>query len=46
MEALKLVAAYALVVDAKTPAAKSFDEHYGFTACHDQPMTSYLALGA
>ena len=45
LEARKLVAAYALVVDAKAPAAKEFYEHYGFTACHDHPMTLYLPLG-
>lgn len=39
------VAAYALIVDAKDENAKSFYEHYGFTACVDQPMALYLPLG-
>lgn len=38
------VAAYALIADAKGPEAKAFYEHYGFTACLDQPMTLYLPL--
>ncbi len=46
LEARKHVAAYALVVDAKTEAAKGFYEHYGFAACRDNPMTLYLPLGA
>ena len=45
LEAKKHVAAYALVVDAKGEDAKSFYEHYGFTACRDNPMTLYLSLG-
>ena len=45
LEARKQVAAYALVVDAKGAAAKVFYEHYGFTPCHDDPMTLYLPLG-
>jgi GNAT superfamily N-acetyltransferase len=45
LEARKQVAAYALVVDAKGTAAKVFYEHYGFTPCHDDPMTLYLPLG-
>jgi hypothetical protein len=40
------VAAYALVVDAKSDAAKAFYEHYGFTPCRDNPLTLYLSLGA
>ncbi len=39
------VAAYALVVDAKGEKTKAFYEHYGFTACRDNPMTLYLPLG-
>ena len=45
LEARKNVAAYALLVDAKTEDAKRFYEHYGFTACRDQTMTLYLPLG-
>lgn len=45
LEARKYVAAYALVVDAKGEKAKAFYEHYGFTACSDNPMTLYLPLG-
>jgi hypothetical protein len=33
------------LVDAKNVQAKSFYEHYGFTACTDSPMTLYLPLG-
>jgi len=44
LEALKYVAAYALVVDAKSQAAKEFYEHYGFTPCRDNPMILYLSL--
>ena len=40
------VGAYALLVDAKHDAAKSFYLHYGFTACADMSMTLYLPLGA
>ncbi|MCX8520159.1 MAG: GNAT family N-acetyltransferase, partial [Rhodoferax sp.] len=32
------VAAYALLVDAKNPAAKSFYQKYGFMPCADSPM--------
>jgi GNAT superfamily N-acetyltransferase len=46
LEARKQVAAYALLVDAKSDAAKAFYEHYGFIACRDAPMTLYLPLGA
>jgi len=46
LEARKLVAAYAFVVDAKGENAKAFYEHYGFTVCRDNPMTLYLPLGA
>lgn len=45
LEARKKVAAYALVVDAKDEKAKAFCEHYGFTACRDNPLTLYLPLG-
>ncbi len=45
LHAREEVGAYALVVDAKDENAKSFYEHYGFTACTDQPMTLYLPLG-
>lgn len=45
LEARKHVAAYALLVDAKGDQAKAFYEHYGFTPCHDHPMTLYLSLG-
>lgn len=45
LHAKEEVAAYALVVDAKDELAKSFYEHYGFTACIDHPMTLYLPLG-
>lgn len=45
LEARKHVAAYALLVEAKGEEAKSFYEHYGFTACRDNPMILYLSLG-
>ena len=45
LQARRLVGAYALLVDAKHDKAKSFYEHYGFTACADAPMTLYLPLG-
>ncbi len=45
LRAKEEVAAYALIVDAKDERAKSFYEHYGFTACGDQPLTLYLPLG-
>ena len=45
LKARKQVAAYALVVDAKSGKAKAFYEHYGFIACQDAPMTMYLPLG-
>ena len=44
LKARQQVAAYALLVDAKNTQAKSFYEHYGFTACTDSPMTLYLPL--
>ena len=45
LQARRLVGAYALLVDAKNQEAKSFYEHYGFTACIDTPLTLYLPLG-
>lgn len=45
LEARKQVAAFALIVDAKNAAAKSFYEHYGFKPCADASMTPYLPLG-
>ena len=45
LNARRLVGAYALLVDAKHEKAKSFYEHYGFTACVDTPLTLYLPLG-
>jgi GNAT superfamily N-acetyltransferase len=44
-EARKLVAAYALLVDAKSTEAKAFYEHYGFISHRDNPMSLYLLLG-
>jgi GNAT superfamily N-acetyltransferase len=38
------IGAYALLVDAKTPAAKLFYEHYGFIPCGDSPMVLYLPI--
>lgn len=45
LQARKQVGAYALIVDAKNPAAKAFYLHYGFKPCVDAPMTLYLPLG-
>lgn len=45
LKARQQVAAFALLVDAKSAQAKSFYEHYGLTACADSPMTLYLPLG-
>lgn len=45
LAARKHVAAYALLVDAKSKNAKSFYGHYGFIACSGNPMTLYLPLG-
>jgi len=45
LRAREEIAAYALIVDAKSDAAKAFYEHFGFTACLDSPMTLYLPLG-
>lgn len=44
LAASEQVGAFALVVDAKDADAKSFYEHYGFTACTAAPMTLYLPL--
>lgn len=46
LQARKQVAAFALLVDAKTREAKAFYQHYGFAPCADTPMTLTLALGA
>ena len=46
LEAHKKVAAFALIVDAKSDAAKSFYQHHGFKPCADAPMTLCLPLGA
>lgn len=45
LKAKKHVAAYALVVNAKSEKAKSFYEHYGFIPCQGDTMTLYLSLG-
>jgi predicted GNAT family N-acyltransferase len=45
LQARKQVAAFALMVDAKSSDAKTFYEHYGFTPCIDAPITLYLPLG-
>ncbi len=45
LKARELVAAYALVVDAKDEGARTFYEHYGFTAFAGKPLTLYLPLG-
>ena len=45
LQARKQVAAFASIVDAKSPEAKAFYEHYGFTPCVDASMTLYLPLG-
>lgn len=44
LQASGQVAAYALIVDAKSAAAKAFYEHYGFSAFTDRPFTLYLPL--
>lgn len=44
LKASAQVAAYALIVDAKNPAAKAFYEHHGFTAFAQQPLSLYLPL--
>ena len=40
-----LFAAFALIVDAKSPDAKASYEHYDFRPCVDALMTLYLPLG-
>ena len=45
LQARRQVAAYALIADAKTAAARAFYAHYGFKPCADAPMTLYLPLG-
>lgn len=45
LQAVKQVAAFVLIVDAKNLAATDFYQHYGFTPCVDSPMTHYLRLG-
>jgi GNAT superfamily N-acetyltransferase len=45
LDARELVAAYALIVDAKDEAAKRFYEHHGFAACVDAPLTLYFPFG-
>jgi GNAT superfamily N-acetyltransferase len=45
LQARKHVAAYALIVDAKDAAAKTFYLHFGFKSLLDNPMTLYLPLG-
>jgi GNAT superfamily N-acetyltransferase len=45
LEAQKLVAAYALLVDAKDEDAATFYKHYGFTPCNDHALSLYLPLG-
>lgn len=45
LQARQEVAAYALIVDAKDAAAKSFYEYFGFVAFADKPLTLYLSMG-
>jgi GNAT superfamily N-acetyltransferase len=45
LKARQQVAAYALIVDAKNDAAKSFYLHFGFKALMDAKLTLYLPLG-
>lgn len=45
LEAQKVVAAYALIVDAKDESAATFYKHYGFTPCMDNRLSLYLPLG-
>ena len=45
VQARKQVAAFALIVEAKSSDAKAFYEHYGFKSCVDASMTLYLPLG-
>lgn len=47
LQARKEVAAYAIIVDAKDDKddkAKSFYEHFGFTAFTDRPLSLYLSM--
>ena len=44
LQARKQIAAYAMIVDAKTPDAKAFYRQYGFTSCVDAPAALYLPL--
>ena len=46
LQASRQVAAFALIVDAKSLVAKEFYQHYGFKPCTDSPMTLYLSLQA
>ena len=45
LQARQEVAAYALIVDARDLAAKSFYEHFGFVAFEDNPLSLYLSMG-
>ena len=45
LEARKHVAAYALLVDARSEHASTFYRHYGFVPCRDNPRILYLPLG-
>lgn len=45
LQARQEVAAYALIVDARDLAAKSFYEHFGFVAFEDKPLSLYLSMG-
>jgi len=44
LQARKNVAAYALLVDAKSANAIGFYRHYGFMPCRDNPDTLYFPL--
>jgi GNAT superfamily N-acetyltransferase len=44
-QARLLVAAFALLVDAKDAQAAGFYAHFGFTALQDAPLSLYLPLG-
>ena len=46
LQAVKQVAAFALVGDAKSLAAQESYKHYGFMLCGGSPMTLYLSLQA
>lgn len=45
LQARKEIAAYALIVDAKDAAARSFYEHFGFVAFANRRLSLYLAIG-